>query len=69
MSRSYKEPVVKYGNDPVFGKRQSNKQFRKALLLLDSGFKSSIFKKKIYNPYNIVDGKLVDITDIKLTRK
>lgn len=56
MSRSYKYPIYTDQQDKR-SKRHSNKRLRQFLKNIHKGFKSSIIKKKLTNPYNICDWK------------
>lgn len=58
MSRSRRYPIfTDIGRHRIFAKRESNKKLRKFLKTISIGFKSSIIKKKLYNPWNICDYK------------
>jgi len=54
MSRSYKYPIWVDKKDRR-SKRLSNKRLRQFLKTISIGFKSSIVKKKVSNPYDICD--------------
>lgn len=54
MSRSYKYPIYTDRQDKR-SKRLSNKRVRQFLKTISEGFKSSIIKKKLSNPYDIRD--------------
>lgn len=71
MSRSTKYPIWVDKKDKR-SKRLSNKKLRKYLKTLSTGFKSSIIKKKLSNPYDICDWKFEPLNaedKLKASRK